>query len=101
MSRQLSYVQAFNEAIRQEMAADDNVFCAGEDIGAFGGVFQTYAGLQKEFGERRVVDTPSPSRRSSASVSVQLSLGCAQSSTSCSWISSASPSTRSSIRPPN
>lgn len=58
MSRQLSYVQAFNEAIRQEMAADDNVFCAGEDIGAFGGVFQTYAGLQKEFGERRVVDTP-------------------------------------------
>ena len=58
MSRKISYVQAFNEAVRQEMAADDNVFCAGEDIGAFGGVFQTYAGLQKEFGERRVVDTP-------------------------------------------
>jgi pyruvate dehydrogenase E1 component beta subunit len=58
MSRKLSYVQAFNEAVRQEMAADDNVFCAGEDIGAFGGVFQTYAGLQKEFGVRRVVDTP-------------------------------------------
>ncbi len=58
MSRKLSYAQAFNEAVRQEMAADDNVFCAGEDIGAFGGVFHTYAGLQKEFGERRVVDTP-------------------------------------------
>ena len=58
MTRKLSYVQAFNEAVRQEMAADDNVFCAGEDIGAFGGVFQTYAGLQKEFGVRRVVDTP-------------------------------------------
>jgi pyruvate dehydrogenase E1 component beta subunit len=58
MSRKLSYVQAFNEAVRQEMTADDNVFCAGEDIGAFGGVFQSYAGLQKEFGERRVVDTP-------------------------------------------
>jgi acetoin:2,6-dichlorophenolindophenol oxidoreductase subunit beta len=58
VSRKISYVQAFNEAVRQEMAADDNVFCAGEDIGAFGGVFQTYAGLQKEFGERRVVDTP-------------------------------------------
>ena len=58
MSRKLSYVGAFNEAVRQEMAADENVFCAGEDIGAFGGVFQTYAGLQKEFGERRVVDTP-------------------------------------------
>ncbi len=58
MSRKLAYGQAFNEAVRQEMAANDNVFCAGEDIGAFGGVFQTYAGLQAEFGERRVVDTP-------------------------------------------
>jgi pyruvate/2-oxoglutarate/acetoin dehydrogenase E1 component len=58
VTRKLTYGQAFNEAVRQEMAADDNVFCAGEDIGAFGGVFQTYAGLQAEFGERRVVDTP-------------------------------------------
>jgi acetoin:2,6-dichlorophenolindophenol oxidoreductase subunit beta len=58
MSRKLTYAQAFNEAVRQEMAANDDVFCAGEDIGAFGGVFQTYAGLQKEFGEHRVVDTP-------------------------------------------
>ncbi len=58
MSRKIGYVQAFNEAVRQEMRADDDVFCAGEDIGAFGGVFQSYAGLQKEFGERRVIDTP-------------------------------------------
>lgn len=58
MSRKLTYGQAFNEAVRQEMAANDDVFCAGEDIGAFGGVFGTYAGLQAEFGERRVVDTP-------------------------------------------
>jgi pyruvate/2-oxoglutarate/acetoin dehydrogenase E1 component len=58
MSRKLAYVQAFNEAVRQEMAADPDVFCAGEDIGAFGGVFGTFAGLQAEFGERRVVDTP-------------------------------------------
>ena len=58
MSRKLGYVQAFNEAVRQEMAADPDVFCAGEDIGAFGGVFGTYAGLQAEFGEGRVVDTP-------------------------------------------
>ena len=56
--RSLSYVMAFNEAVRQSMRADENVFCAGEDIGAFGGVFGTYGGLQKEFGERRVVDTP-------------------------------------------
>ncbi|MGK0157401.1 MAG: pyruvate/2-oxoglutarate/acetoin dehydrogenase E1 component, partial [Neolewinella sp.] len=32
MSRKISYVQAFNEAVRQEMAADETVFCAGEDI---------------------------------------------------------------------
>ena len=47
MTRKLSSVQAFNEAVRQEMAANDDVFCAGEDIGAFGGVFQSYAGLQR------------------------------------------------------
>lgn len=56
--RQLPYVQAFNEAVAQAMEADPDVFCAGEDIGAFGGVFGTFAGLQKRFGERRVFDTP-------------------------------------------
>ncbi|MEP1123990.1 MAG: alpha-ketoacid dehydrogenase subunit beta [Ilumatobacter sp.] len=58
MTRKIGYVQAFNEAVRQEMQANEDIFCAGEDIGGFGGVFQSYAGLQKEFGERRVVDTP-------------------------------------------
>jgi len=58
MTRKISYVQAFNEAVRQAMEADDDVLCAGEDIGAFGGVFQSYAGLQKQFGKDRVVDTP-------------------------------------------
>ncbi len=56
--RKLSYQMAFNEAVRQAMEADDNVFAAGEDIGAFGGVFGTYAGLQATFGADRVVDTP-------------------------------------------
>ncbi len=56
--RTIGYVQAFNEAVRQCMRLDENIFCAGEDIGAFGGVFGTFNGLQKEFGERRVVDTP-------------------------------------------
>ena len=40
------------------MEADPDVFCAGEDIGAFGGVFGTYGGLQATFGADRVVDTP-------------------------------------------
>lgn len=56
--RKLPYVSAFNEAVAQQMEADPNVFCAGEDIGAFGGVFQTYAGLQQRFGEERCFDTP-------------------------------------------
>jgi len=42
----------------QEMSANPDVFVAGEDVGAFGGVFHTFDGLQKEFGEDRVVDTP-------------------------------------------
>jgi acetoin:2,6-dichlorophenolindophenol oxidoreductase subunit beta len=56
--RTKTYAVAFNEAVRGEMAANPDVFVAGEDVGAFGGVFHTFAGLQQEFGERRVVDTP-------------------------------------------
>ncbi len=56
--RKISYVQAFNEAVRQCMREDESIFCAGEDIGGFGGVFGSYAGLQKEFGELRCFDTP-------------------------------------------
>ena len=58
MERKLPYVMAFNEAVKQQMEADPNVFCAGEDIGAFGGVFGTFGGLQAKFGADRVVDTP-------------------------------------------
>lgn len=57
-ARQLGYVMAFNEAVAEAMEADPDVFCAGEDIGAFGGVFGTYGGLQKRFGEERCFDTP-------------------------------------------
>jgi acetoin:2,6-dichlorophenolindophenol oxidoreductase subunit beta len=56
--RQITYVQAFNEAVAHALEADPDVFCAGEDIGAFGGVFGTFGGLQKRFGEGRVFDTP-------------------------------------------
>ena len=56
--RKLSYGHAFREAVFQEMTANPDVFVAGEDVGAFGGVFHTFDGLQKEFGEDRVVDTP-------------------------------------------
>jgi len=56
--RELTLAQAFTEAIRQCMAEDPDVFVAGEDVGAHGGVFHTFDGLQAEFGERRMVDTP-------------------------------------------
>jgi pyruvate dehydrogenase E1 component beta subunit len=56
--RKLSYAHAFREAVQQAMAADPDVIVAGEDVGAFGGVFHTFDGLQKEFGDQRVVDTP-------------------------------------------
>jgi len=56
--RELNYVQALNEAMRQEMAADDSVFVMGEDVGITGGIFQATKGLREEFGEARVRDTP-------------------------------------------
>ena len=56
--RTISYVAAFTEAVKLEMAADPSVFIAGEDVGAHGGVFHTFDGVQGEFGERRAVDTP-------------------------------------------
>ncbi len=57
-ARSITYVHAFTEAVRLEMEADPDVFIAGEDVGAHGGVFHTFDGIQKEFGERRAVDTP-------------------------------------------
>ncbi|HQV57274.1 MAG TPA: alpha-ketoacid dehydrogenase subunit beta, partial [Ilumatobacteraceae bacterium] len=56
--RSITYVAAFIEAVKLEMDADPNVFIAGEDVGAHGGVFHTFDGVQAQFGERRAVDTP-------------------------------------------
>jgi len=57
-ARELPYLTAVNEALAQSMRADPDVFVAGEDIAAYGGVFGTHRGLLEEFGARRVVDTP-------------------------------------------
>ncbi|MBM4100001.1 MAG: alpha-ketoacid dehydrogenase subunit beta [Planctomycetes bacterium] len=54
----LNMVQAINLALIQEMEKDERVLLLGEDVGANGGVFRVTEGLQKRFGERRVVDTP-------------------------------------------
>src|SRR6187402_1053071 len=51
-------VQAINEALRSAMRRDKRVVVLGEDVGKVGGVFRVTAGLQDEFGEERVIDTP-------------------------------------------
>ncbi len=58
MTRQISFSEAINEAMSEEMRRDDSVFLIGEDVGVFGGVFGVSAGLVNEFGEERVRDTP-------------------------------------------
>ena len=45
MTRQLSFSEAINEAMAEEMRRDDGVFLIGEDVGVFGGVFGVSAGL--------------------------------------------------------
>jgi 2-oxoisovalerate dehydrogenase E1 component beta subunit len=54
----LSYIEAINLAMREEMRRDPRVFVLGEDVGVRGGVFRATMGLIEEFGEARVIDTP-------------------------------------------
>jgi pyruvate dehydrogenase E1 component beta subunit len=54
----MRYREALNQALREEMEADENVFLMGEDIGVFQGAFKVTQGLLEEFGEKRVRDTP-------------------------------------------
>jgi pyruvate/2-oxoglutarate/acetoin dehydrogenase E1 component len=54
----MTYSQALNEALREEMRADSRVFVMGEDIGHHGGMFRVTQGLIDEFSPQRVRDTP-------------------------------------------
>ncbi len=54
----VTMVQALNRALRDSLADDDRMLLFGEDIGKLGGVFRVTDGLQDEFGEERVFDTP-------------------------------------------
>ncbi|MBI2954801.1 MAG: pyruvate dehydrogenase complex E1 component subunit beta [Chloroflexi bacterium] len=54
----ITYREALNQALREEMRRDSNVFLMGEDIGVFEGAYKVTAGLLAEFGEKRVRDTP-------------------------------------------
>ncbi|MGG0185946.1 pyruvate dehydrogenase complex E1 component subunit beta [Bacillus rhizoplanae] len=55
---QMTMIQAITDALRVEMKNDPNVLVFGEDVGVNGGVFRATEGLQAEFGEDRVMDTP-------------------------------------------
>ncbi|MFK8847771.1 alpha-ketoacid dehydrogenase subunit beta [Streptomyces sp. Ac-502] len=50
--------KAINASLRASMEADPKVLIMGEDVGKLGGVFRVTDGLQKDFGEERVIDTP-------------------------------------------
>ncbi|MCB9162145.1 MAG: alpha-ketoacid dehydrogenase subunit beta [Caldilineaceae bacterium] len=56
--RKTTYIQAINEALRDEMRRDESVFMIGEDIGHYGGLFRVTRKLMDEFGPNRVIDTP-------------------------------------------
>jgi pyruvate dehydrogenase E1 component beta subunit len=55
---QMTMIQAITDALRCELNNDENVLVFGEDVGVNGGVFRATEGLQKEFGVKRVFDTP-------------------------------------------
>jgi pyruvate/2-oxoglutarate/acetoin dehydrogenase E1 component len=54
----VSYREALNQAMREEMQRDPNVFVIGEDVAHYEGAFKVTRGLLREFGDQRVVDTP-------------------------------------------
>ena len=54
----LTYRDALNQALREEMQRDPNVFLMGEEVGVYQGAYKVSRGLLEEFGPERVVDTP-------------------------------------------
>ncbi len=58
MAREIMYREALNEALKEEMRRDQNVFLMGEGIAERGGSYKVTVGLMEEFGSKRVLDTP-------------------------------------------
>lgn len=54
----MTYIDAINTALHEEMDRDQSVYIIGEDVGAMGGVFKATKGLQEKFGADRVIDSP-------------------------------------------
>jgi len=58
MPQAITYRDALNQALREEMQRDPNVFVLGEEVGEYGGAYKVTEGLLNEFGAERVIDTP-------------------------------------------
>ena len=56
--REITYRQAVNEALDEEMQRDPNVFLLGEEVAEYNGAYKVSQGMLAEFGEKRVIDTP-------------------------------------------
>ena len=54
----MSYREALNQAMSEEMERDPNVFLMGEEVGHYQGAYKVSQGMLQRFGERRVIDTP-------------------------------------------
>ena len=54
----ITYREALNQALREEMSRDDRVYLMGEEVGVYNGAYKVSKGLLEEFGENRVVDSP-------------------------------------------
>jgi pyruvate dehydrogenase E1 component beta subunit len=55
---QITYREALNQALREELDRDERVFIMGEEVGYFGGAFKVTDGLLAVYGEKRIRDTP-------------------------------------------
>ncbi|MEK3935565.1 alpha-ketoacid dehydrogenase subunit beta [Sporosarcina sp. FSL W7-1349] len=56
--RMITYAEALNEALKEEMEKNEDIILLGEDIGPYGGVFNVTKGLFERYGAERVIDTP-------------------------------------------
>ena len=56
--KEITYAQASNEAMSEEMRRDENVFMMGEDIAEYCGAFGVSRGMLEEFGKERIMNTP-------------------------------------------
>ena len=54
----LTYREALKQALAEELARDENVFVLGEEVAQYNGAYKVTEGLWKQFGDKRVVDTP-------------------------------------------